>query len=136
MKNRYVVIANICRALILLGIALAIYIYLFNFRYLSEDDLIFWTPFWFFPIIIGYYGVTASKILARKHETRFEKAVSGIVFDVMKESAGGWAIPFILILNLPFLITKSKSVLFTAFVGAIIWAIALFIFFKYIFPYL
>lgn len=119
----------------LVGIGFAVYIYIYNFNKFSETELIFWVPFWLFPIILGYYGIVASNVLEQKRKNGFE-TVSKTVFEIVKERMGVWFIPLILLLHLPFLIVKSKSILLTGFVGAIVWGIAMHVFLKYIFPYL
>lgn len=123
MQNNYTRNANLFRAFILLGLALAFYIYMLNFKHLSEGQLISWTPIWFFPIVIGYDGFIANRLLEKSAKTGLETA-SDTVFELIKGSIGVWAIPIVFLLHLPFLMIRTRSVLLTAILGSLIWAIA------------
>lgn len=133
--DKYKIAGIFSLAAIIAGIAIAIYLYIYNFKNLSETELLFWTPFWFFPIILGYYGVVATGTLRQKSSKKLE-TVSKPVFEILKERLGTGMLPLLFLLHLPFLIVRSKSILLTALVGAIVWGIALHIFLRYIFPYL
>jgi hypothetical protein len=118
------------------GLLIVAYIYLLNFNELSETTLVQLTPVWFFFIVLGYYGLVAERMLVRKEQTRSE-AVADTLFEMIKATAPGPVGKlFAAFIHLPFAVVKSKKSWVVALVGALVWAVALFIFFSVIWPQL
>jgi hypothetical protein len=121
---------------LVLGLSIAAYIYLLNFEELSETTLVQLTPVWFFFIVLGYYGLVAERMLVRKEASRSE-AVADTLFEMIKATAPGPVGKlFAAFIHLPFAIVKSRKSWVVAVVGALVWAVALAIFFEVIFPQL
>jgi len=135
MQNNYSTNAHIFRVFILIGIAIAFYVYLFNFKNLSEGELISWIPAWFFPLVIGYYGFVANRVLEKREKTGVEKA-SDFVFEIAKSSIGIWALPILILLHIPFLFIAIRNAWLTAFLGALFWVLVIYMFLEHVFPYL
>ncbi len=119
---------------LLVGVAIAGYIYLVAFDSLSETRLVQLTPLWFFFIVLGYYGLVAERMLKVPQKSGGE-VVADSLFEVVKAAApGAVGKLFSSILHLPFLFIKSRRSWVVAVAGAAIWAIALWAFFAAIFP--
>ncbi len=118
--------------LLLLGGGAAVVIYTVLFGSLSETQLVQYTPYWLFPIVFGYYGLVAQRMEARLPTTRLDN-VSDQLLNVIKES-GPIGQAFAFLVHAPFLLVKSRTPWVVAFVGSVIWAIALTVFFSAIFP--
>ena len=111
------------------------YIYLVAFDSLSETKLVRITPFWFFPIVFGYYGFVAQRMAQKLPESGFDR-VANLLFSIITETQGGVGKLFGLIVHAPFIVIKSKRPILVAFGGAAIWVVVLVIFFNFIFPQL
>ncbi len=122
-------------ASIIIGVLIAIYIYLLNFDSFSETVLIRITPLWFFPIVFGYYGFVSQRMAAKLEKSHFEN-VADLLFSVIQGSTGKIGKLISLFVHAPFIIIKSKRPILVALGGSIIWAILLIIFFEVIFPML
>ncbi len=135
MPNNYTLNANIFRISMLIGVCIAVYVFFFNFKNLSEGDLITWMPAWLFPLVIGYYGFVANRVLEARDKTGEEK-VFNVVLDFIRSSIGVWALPLLLLLQVPFLFIRIKNAWLTAFSGTLFWVLVVYLFLEHIFPYL
>ncbi len=119
---------------LLVGLAIASYIYLIRFDDLSETLLIQLTPLWFFFIVLGYYGLVAERMLVAKDKSQGE-LVADSLFEMVKAAApGSVGKLFSTIVYLPFLLVRSHRSWVVATVGAAVWALVLWVFFTLIFP--
>ena len=121
---------------LVLGVLIAAFIYLGRFDDLSETTLVQLTPVWFFFIVLGYYGLVAERMLVRKEQSRGE-AVADTLFEMIKATAPGPVGKlFAAFIHLPFAIVHSQKSWVVAAAGALVWAVALAIFFSVIWPQL
>jgi hypothetical protein len=120
-------------SLLVLGLGAAAVIYTVLFNDLSETELIRITPYWLFPIVFGYYGLVALRMEARLQTSHLDN-VSDQPLNVIKETGGPLGQGFAFLVHAPFLIVKSRQPWVVAFVGSLIWAMALVVFFNAIFP--
>ncbi len=119
---------------LLVGLAIAGYIYLLHFDDFSETALVQLTPLWFFFLVLGYYGLVAERMLVREDATLGE-VVANSLFDMIKDAAPGPVGKlFAVIVHLPFLVVRSRRSWVVAVAGAAMWAVALWAFFTLIFP--
>jgi hypothetical protein len=134
-KNKKFRVTALYPILLILGIAIAIYIYGFAFDDFSETELVSLTPLWFFFIIFGFYGYFAEYLM--------KKVIShkgGNLSDAYKR----WTVKFLklhlflgvlgMIFLLPFAFIRTRNSLLIAFAGSALWGILLLIFFQAIFP--
>jgi hypothetical protein len=123
---------NLYSTFILIGVCIAVYIYVFNFENYSETMLVKGTVLWLFPIIFGYYG-----FIAQWMHLNFEKHKLRKPVDLFKSMSNKLPVliirPLFNMLHFPLYI-PNKSPLFLAISGSVIWAVWLMIFFVVIFP--
>ncbi|GIH04248.1 hypothetical protein Rhe02_23150 [Rhizocola hellebori] len=119
--------------LMVLGLGSAVVIYTVMFNSLSETVLVQISPYWIFPTVFGYYGLVAQRMEAKLQTTHLD-TVSDQLLNVIKELGGPLGQVFAFLVHAPFLIVKSRTPWVTAFVGSLIWAMALVFFFAVIFP--
>ncbi|MEO3779956.1 hypothetical protein ABGB16_24620 [Micromonospora sp. B11E3] len=120
-------------ALLVLGLGSAVVIYTVLFDGLSETELVRISPYWLFPSVFGYYGLVALRMEARLQASHRDN-VSDQLLDVIKEIGGHLGQAFAFLVHAPFLIVKSRQPWVVAFVGSLIWAMALVVFFDVVFP--
>jgi hypothetical protein len=120
-------------SLLVLGLGAAAVIYTVLFNDLSETELVRITPYWLFPIVFGYYGLVSLRMQARLQTSHLDN-VSDQLLNVIKDTAGPLGQAFAFLVHAPFLIVKSRQPWVVAFVGSLIWAMALVVFFNAIFP--
>jgi len=120
-------------ALLILGLGSAAVIYTVMFDDLSETMLVQISPYWLFPSVFGYYGLVAQRMEARLQTTHLDN-VSDQLLNVIKELGGGLGQAFAFLVHAPFLIVKNRRPWVVAFVGSLIWAMAMVVFFNVIFP--
>jgi hypothetical protein len=115
---------------ILIGVGLAVYVYLFSFDEFSETELIELTPFWLLPIVFGLYGFTAEAVLNmldRGEATTV--AAAALIFSN--------AIPLIgIVLLSPLLLIRGSSAVSIAAGATLVWTALLVAFFALVFPLL
>jgi hypothetical protein len=120
-------------ALLVLGLGSAVVIYTVLFDELSETELVRISPYWLFPSVFGYYGLVALRMEARLQTSHLDN-VSEELLNVIKEMGGHLGQAFAFLVHAPFLIVKSRQPWVVAFVGSLIWAMALVVFFNLVFP--
>jgi hypothetical protein len=120
-------------ALLVLGLGSAVVINTVLFDELSETELVRISPYWLFPSVFGYYGLVALRMEARLQTSRLDN-VSDQLLNVIKEIGGHLGQAFAFLVHAPFLIVKSRQPWVVAFVGSLIWAMALVVFFNVVFP--
>jgi hypothetical protein len=119
-------------SLIALGLGAAAVIYTVLFDSLSETELVRVSPFWLFPAVFGYYGLVAQRMEARLQDSHLD-TVSDQLLRAIRE-IGVLGQVFALLVHAPFLLVRSRQPWVTALVGALIWAIAMTLFFGLVFP--
>lgn len=117
---------------IIIGISIAIYIYVFNFDNYSETMLIRGTALWFFPVVFGYYGFVAQWMHLNFEKHQFNKPVD-LLISVSNRLPAFFIRTMFSMLHFP-LFVINKSPLFIAISGSLIWSVWLLIFFEVIFP--
>jgi hypothetical protein len=120
-------------ALLVLGLGSAVVIYTVLFDELSGTVLVRISPYWLFPSVFGYYGLVALRMEARLQTSHLDN-VSDQLLNVIKENGGHLGQAFAFLVHAPFLIVKSRQPWVVACVGALIWAMALVVFFNVVFP--
>ncbi len=112
---------------LIVGVAIAAYVYVIDFNRWSETQLVNFTPAWFFPIVFGFYGFVSQKLIgyieAGKASTLTDAA------KILSNAAGYWS----LLVMFPFLALKWRSSVLVTLVGSLFWALLLWVFFAAIF---
>jgi hypothetical protein len=117
---------------IIIGVCIAIYIYVFNFDNYSETLLVQLTILWLIPIVFGYYGFIAQWMHLNFEKRQFIKPID-LLKSVSKKLPVFVIRPLFNMVHFPLFIIN-KSPLFIAISGSLIWCIWLLIFFVVIFP--
>ena len=117
---------------IVIGVCIAINIYVFNFDSLSETMLVRLTVLWLFPIVFGYYGLVAQWLQLNYRRLHFRKP-KDLLRSVSKKFPILLIRPIFNIVHFPLYI-PNKSPLYLAISGSLIWSVWLLIFFEVIFP--
>jgi hypothetical protein len=117
---------------ILIGLCIAIYIYVFNFNSFSETMLVSGTALCLFPIIFGYYGFIAQWMYNNFEKHKFKRPID-LLISASKQFPALVIRPLFNMVHFPLFI-PNKSPLFLALGGSFIWSIWLLIFFVVIFP--
>jgi hypothetical protein len=120
-------------ALLVLGLGSAVVIYTVLFDELSGTELVRISPYWLFPSVFGYYGLVALRMEARLQTSHLDN-VSDQLLTAIKEIGGHLGQAFAFLVHAPFLIVKSRQPWVVAFVGSLLWAMALVVFFNVVFP--
>lgn len=116
-------------ALIAGGLGAAVVLHTVLFDDLSETQLVWAAPYWIFPLVFGYYGLIAQRMEARL-QTSHLGTVSEQLLTAIKDIGGTPGQAFAFLVHAPFLLVKNDRPWIVAFVGSLIWAIALVIFFN------
>ncbi|HFC29751.1 MAG TPA: hypothetical protein ENJ44_01780 [Oceanospirillales bacterium] len=114
---------------LIIGIILFAYIYFYDFDSYSETELISMTPLWMFPLIFGFYGFMAQKMLLQDQENKSIYKLltnNGLLYQIM--------LPLFPLLFFPFFFIKSKSPIIIALLGSLLWVGIMLFFFAVIFP--
>ncbi|MFI1563757.1 hypothetical protein ACH4ZX_11970 [Streptomyces sp. NPDC020490] len=113
---------------LLVGLGAAAVIYVVKFNDLSEDQLVGFTPLWFFPIVFGLYGFVSQRLLRALAEGR-----AGTLSEAARlyMRLGGL---FAVLTMFPFLVLKLRSSLLVSLAAALFWAGLLWFFFAAVFP--
>ncbi|MGB7988104.1 MAG: hypothetical protein WCF44_01825 [Candidatus Methylophosphatis roskildensis] len=86
-----------------------------------------------FPLVFGYYGFVAQRMARRLPASHFE-TVADLLFSLIKDTQGSIGKAVGLVLHAPFIIVRSRRPMLVALGGAAIWAVALWVFFSFVFP--
>lgn len=116
---------------IVLAVINFIYIYVFRFDDLTEEQLVLNSPLWVLLFIFGIYGTTISKLQKQINEGKYQTLREALVYS--SESFGIFG-PLRQLFFFPLFFLTLKSLFLTAFVSALIWAGLLVLFFQFIFP--
>ena len=117
------------------GLAIVFYIYLFNFDSYSETTLVRLTPFWFIPIVFGYYGLVSQRMSAKIRGTSYNTIADLLLAEILT-STNPLTKPLSLLVHAPFIAVKSRNPLIVVFGASMIWLVLLLVFFEAIFPML
>lgn len=115
------------------GLGTAVVLHTVLFDSLSETQLVWAAPYWIFPLVFGYYGLVAQRMAARLQVTHLD-TVSEQLLTTIKDTGGALGQAFAFLVHAPFLIVRNDRPWIVAFVGSLIWAIALAIFFNAVWP--
>lgn len=119
---------------IVFSVVLFVYIYAFRFDALSETQLVFYAPIWFFFLVFGIYGCVATT-LSRQVENGQYKSIR----EAFIENSKSFGIFGILgqLLFFPMIILNFKTnVMALTITSALIWLGGLVLFFQFVFPVL
>jgi hypothetical protein len=115
------------------GLGAAVVLHTILFGSLSETQLVWAAPYWIFPLVFGYYGLVAQRMAARLQTTHLN-TVSEQLLTTIKDIGGTLGQAFAFLVHAPFLVVRNDRPWIVAFVGSLIWAIALVIFFNAVWP--
>ncbi len=118
-------------ATLVLGLINFVYIYVFKFDSLTEDQLVLYTPIWLLLFIFGAYGIFSCKLMREVKEGHYQNMRAALV-----ESSKSFGIfgPLRQIFFFPLIFLNVKNVFFLALVSTLIWAVLLVLFLQFIFP--
>ncbi|MER6633069.1 hypothetical protein ABT301_33430 [Streptomyces sp. NPDC000987] len=113
---------------LLVGLGTAAVIYVVKFNDLSEDQLVGYTPLWFFPVVFGLYGFVSQRLVRALAEGR-----AGTLTEAARvyTRVGGL---FAVLTMFPFLVLRWRSSLLVSLTAALFWAGLLWFFFAAVFP--
>ena len=113
----------------IVGVGVALYILGIAFDNFSEQELLWWAPAWFLPLMFGIYGFIADKLIRLMQEKRVPTLRHALLLWL-----GGFFGLASLVLFFPFLFSKGKNSLSVAITGTVVWGLLLAVFIFGIFP--
>jgi hypothetical protein len=127
---------------ILIGLAVFVYFYFFNFDNMSETQLVNSVLYWYIPLAFGLYGLIALRIKNRIPKT--ETSVFRYVFSgkdplllILVILLGVSGLIGLLVLLVPLLLFKAKKSSYdisVALVGSVVLLLLLLLFLKVLWP--
>ena len=113
------------------GVGYFIYIYIFSFDALSEDELVKLAQLWLLPFVFGLHGLVAGNLLKAVAEGKFPGLRRAVVEKSRNYGIFG---PLGQLIFFPLILAEPKRPITAALLGAGFWGVLLAVFIQFVFP--